>query len=1025
MDTSYHPLVLFTENGDQIRWGTTVRYKGQPGFIDRDDIDKKLAKDVESLTKAELISAVLWKLVGGPIMDGNHENICDVRFTFTPKGTDEADVKAEIVLLNRQIAVAGSDADAPQESQWATSDRTGALGRWLRCVLALRGDAEAKRVLKFMKDSTENFNKTESFGIAHIGRRRIHYGNVNIGDVVASAVSETNRPAADIPDDSLNVELYAFQKQSVQFMLDIENKGHEESVFTSFKLGGRSFGVSICDGILEDTPKPVRSGFLCEEMGLGKTVITLAMVVMNKVLRPMPVALKPRIQSGATLVVVPVTLVGQWIQEAKRHITADVSLYAYHGHSRKRDPAFLAKHDVVVTTYEILASDRGYHRQKAAKHGHGDKYVAPCDAIFWHRIVLDECHMLKSSNTARYTAVSALHSSYKWCVSGTPINTDIKDLRTQLQFLGIDFGCGLTNLAAHQKEIRIALPKLMIRHTHDQKLDGKTLLNLPKKVEKVEKIKFSAKEQAHYDALEKAAQDNFANVHEALVSTQTLAITAFMLPLRQACSGVEKKAAPGEDDGAALGGSGPSTDYECPICLDHCQDPVSTKCSHIYCRDCISGILTNGLETEPCPMCRKDVSLKDLKAVAVMPTAVRGAGASGASARTASASSAASSSAASASSAASSLAGSASDKATPDSMLERAASFGTRLKKKAKKALSTVFDGSDSEYDANDDGASDDDAGASDPNFTGRAVAFGEQVGERSTRSAGKRPRKRTAAAAISDDDDDDDVDDDDDGAEGKAAKTTAKAAKDKAAVLARIPSIYTSKIDFLVDSLGGLRDGSSTAKTLVFSQYAETLKMIGERLVESGFKFRTLRGDMSRAQRTKALDSFQNDPPTTIFLLSTRAGAVGINLTQANHVYIMEPSINSALESQAIGRVYRMGQTREVSITRLVMDNSIETRLLTAREADAKKSVAVGSIKTDKIAKNAMSTTRFKFLFGLATAPEDAPITAAQLAATAALDAAAAAVAAHDRYQEKLRLKSAKKAAKKAARRYAKYGYF
>ena len=84
----------------------------------------------------------------------------------------------------------------------------------------------------------------------------------------------------------------------------------------------------------------------------------------------------------------------------------------------------------------------------------------------------------------------------------------------------------------------------------------------------------------------------------------------------------------------------------------------------------------------------------------------------------------------------------------------------------------------------------------------------------------------------------------------------------------------------------------------------------------------------MSLKKRTKALSEFQNDPPTTIFLLSMRAGAVGINLTQANHVFLMEPAMNTALEKQAIGRVHRIGQKRHVKICRFIMKGSIEERI-------------------------------------------------------------------------------------------------
>ena len=62
----------------------------------------------------------------------------------------------------------------------------------------------------------------------------------------------------------------------------------------------------------------------------------------------------------------------------------------------------------------------------------------------------------------------------------------------------------------------------------------------------------------------------------------------------------------------------------------------------------------------------------------------------------------------------------------------------------------------------------------------------------------------------------------------------------------------------------------------------------------------------------------FQKDPPTTVFLLSMRSGSVGINLTSANYVFLLEPALNPALEEQAIGRAWRMGQQHEVHVKKL-----------------------------------------------------------------------------------------------------------
>ena len=125
-----------------------------------------------------------------------------------------------------------------------------------------------------------------------------------------------------------------------------------------------------------------------------------------------------------------------------------------------------------------------------------------------------------------------------------------------------------------------------------------------------------------------------------------------------------------------------------------------------------------------------------------------------------------------------------------------------------------------------------------------------------------------------------------------------------------------------------------ASSKSLIFSQFTSTLDWLKKELPKHGFQFRTLTGDMSMAQRAKALAEFQGDPPTTIFLLSMRAGAVGINLTEANRVFLMEPTLNPALEAQAIGRVHRLGQVNPVEITRFIVKGSIEERILAMKKS-------------------------------------------------------------------------------------------
>lgn len=87
------------------------------------------------------------------------------------------------------------------------------------------------------------------------------------------------------------------------------------------------------------------------------------------------------------------------------------------------------------------------------------------------------------------------------------------------------------------------------------------------------------------------------------------------------------------------------------------------------------------------------------------------------------------------------------------------------------------------------------------------------------------------------------------------------------------------------------------------------------------GFFFRTINGSQSMAQKERALRDFLTDPPTTVFLLSARTAAVGLTLTVATHVYLMEPSLNPATEEQAVGRSLRMGQAKPVRVGALARD--------------------------------------------------------------------------------------------------------
>ena len=85
----------------------------------------------------------------------------------------------------------------------------------------------------------------------------------------------------------------------------------------------------------------------------------------------------------------------------------------------------------------------------------------------------------------------------------------------------------------------------------------------------------------------------------------------------------------------------------------------------------------------------------------------------------------------------------------------------------------------------------------------------------------------------------------------------------------------------------------------------------------------------MSVPARTRVLEQFRSDPSISVVLVSIKAGGQGLNFTAANKVFMMEPQFNPGVEMQAIDRVHRLGQTRDVEIRRFIMQDSFEESIL------------------------------------------------------------------------------------------------
>ena len=767
------------------------------------------------------------------------------------------------------------------------------------------------------------------------------------------------RAAARQPP-GLAVELRGYQLQSLDRMLELEAApgGMRHMMWVplpSLVVGGEPAWFSPFFRVVFPPiacPALPKGGFLCEEMGLGKTVEVLALVLSNPppadwLRRGDPAGLTcsspsehnmsppdipgsvPRLaplRSAATLVVCAVSLVGQWIDEARSKLDSagGMRVHMYHGQKRIRDPARLANEfDLVVTTYQTIAADRG-------KFGLNH----PTAHIEWYRVVLDEAHMAKSATTAQSKACHELRAARRWACTGTPMGSDATDLHGQLRFLGA-YPAQNRNLfdawfkgplsrsgAAHGRAAKVAvevMSAITVRHTKNQTLGGRKILELPRKSETTVEVTLDPGERAKYEEVHAAARARYEAEYsargDAFISSKLLSIMSLLTPLRRLCSGGNltaedldldgpqvrrrerdgggaggvKRAAggdggdPGGGDenatprvGEGLGNDNPGVEMlagamtvDAKPVVPAPADGADKACG--VCGELCDSPMRTGCGHYFCVDCLLETTARVAEAVGASRGRGRGRGRGGA--------------------------GAAGTCECPQ--------VGCRA----------FIDAS--------------------------AVARGRSV-------------PAEGLAGIGADAPDDDV---------PVATLGPGSARDAPVADAEPPAEpavvqFESKLGALVGELRTMRAANSANKALIFSQFTSTLRWLQTRLPEEGFGFRTVSGSMPLKQRAEAIAAFQNDPPTTVFLLSMRSGAVGINLTSATHVFLVEPALNSALTEQAIGRSWRMGQRNEVCVKHLVVKNSVESNIVKLLKARAEEKTQQGE---DQVARERAAASTSK----------------------------------------------------------------
>ncbi len=164
--------------------------------------------------------------------------------------------------------------------------------------------------------------------------------------------------------------------------------------------------------------------------------------------------------------------------------------------------------------------------------------------------------------------------------------------------------------------------------------------------------------------------------------------------------------------------------------------------------------------------------------------------------------------------------------------------------------------------------------------------------------------------------------------------------------VLLKDDKIKTKKSAKIDELMREIEENAGGHKMLVFSQFTEMLHLIEDNLRRDAVPYTYLDGSTPAEKRQEAVERFQEDPAIRVFLISLKAGGVGLNLTAADYVYIVDPWWNPAAEQQAIDRTHRIGQINKVFAYKMICKDTVEEKILQLQQK--KKQLASDLISED-----------------------------------------------------------------------------
>lgn len=652
-----------------------------------------------------------------------------------------------------------------------------------------------------------------------------------------------------------------------------------------------------------------KGGILADEMGLGKTITTLSLVLSF----PKDIHYESicnvdneRIDNYAyktTLIIVPMALLSQWEKEFLKVVedSKKFSCFTFYGSDSLGNLRDLLcgpnPPTVVLTTYGMVQSE--WSRLNRTDNCYLNSGLF---SIKFLRVILDEGHNIRNKATKTAKSIYSLKTDRKWVLTGTPIINRLDDLFSLVHFLNLNPWCHhslwkhcISDPFETGKDVTFAvellksiLDPILLRRTKNQKdKNGNYLVVLPPKEVTIEKLSFNKKEAVVYEWLKKKAVNSFnENFKSGMVFKNYSTILTQLLRLRQVCCHIDLIKNGDQESLEDIDSTNNNNKDE-----ETKQQKLSTK---------VDDEVLSLVETIETNEDQQKLSIEMIKEIkdqiyTQYPDFTN----------------------------------------TDCSICTGPINIDTCIITECKHCFCIECLTEHFEFQLKH-GKENHETEEDQNKMLQAEEVFCPMCRTQINRNRLFRTVRKSKTSAA-------DMVNIDANVKFLTQKPITSHNSDESRdyfVRPFSPNGQSSKINALLIHLEQIRQEQPGEHIIVFSQFTSFLDIIGTELEKYTGEFEILKfdGRLNLEQRQHVLSKFEKEIPAgekkiCVLLLSLKAGGVGLNLTVASRAFLMDPHWNNAIEFQAIDRIHRVGQRKNVKVIRFIMEGSIEERMLAIQE--------------------------------------------------------------------------------------------